>query len=269
MLEYLRSSWDQRALVWRLARREIDSRFRGSLLGVLWAVIVPLVMLSVYSLVFGTVFQSRWPRPDDATMLHQVDFPMILFTGLIVFGIFSDPINRAPTLILENVSYVKKVVFSLEILPVVALINALFTALISSGVLLTVYLILYGIPPMTALLLPLAVAPLILITLGISYVLASLSVFLRDLRHLTAPLTTAVLFLSPVFYSINVLPEAWRWTLYLNPITLAVIYTRDLLFWGKLPSPMQWATYLLAALAVASVGSWWFSRTKKAFADVL
>ncbi|WP_245463053.1 ABC transporter permease [Mesorhizobium sp. M7D.F.Ca.US.005.01.1.1] len=252
-----------------MSRREVEARFRGSFLGVFWAVILPLVMLGVFSLVFGSIFGSRWGRPGAHTEIGEYSYPMILFSGLIIFGIMSEPISRAPSLVLENVSYVKKVVFPLEILPFVALINALITAAISFVVFLAVFIVVYGPPPVTILALPITLLPLVLMTLGIVYFLASLGVFLRDLVHVTAPLTTAIMFLSPLLYPLETLPEQYRPWLYVNPLTTALIQARDVIFWGRLPPLSEWVAYFFASFLFATAGGFWFIRTKKAFADVV
>jgi lipopolysaccharide transport system permease protein len=269
MLTFIRDIWSHRTLIWRLARREIEARFRGSFLGVFWAIIVPLIMLAVFSLVFGTIFQSRWARPENSAVASEYAFPMILFSGLIVFGILSDPLTRAPGLVMENVAYVKKVVFPLEVLPFVALISALVTALISFVVFLAVFVLMYGMPPATIFLLPIVLLPFMLVILGIVYFLASLGVFLRDLRHVMPPLTTAMLFLSPVFYSPDALPGEYRWLLYANPMTSAVTQAREVIFWGRLPDLTEWGAFLVLSLFVAIAGAYWFMRTEKAFADVV
>lgn len=269
MLTFPAGIWSHRHLIWRLAMREVEARFRGSFLGLFWAIIVPLVMLGVFSLVFGTIFQSRWARPEDATAAGAYSFPMILFAGLIVYGIVAEPLNRAPGLVLENVTYVKKIVFPLEVLPVVALISALVTALVSFAAFLAVFVLLYGPPPPTIVLLPAVLLPLVLFALGCVYVLASLGVFLRDLRHVVPLVTTAMLFLSSVFYAPENLPEPYRWLLFLNPVTPAVTYARDVIFWGRLPDPAGWTAGFALSLLVAGAGAYWFMRTEKAFADVV
>jgi len=269
MLTFPAGIWSHRHLIRRLVAREIEARFRGSFLGLFWAIIVPLVMLCVFSLVFGTIFQSRWAQPESASGAAPFSFPMILFIGLIVYGLLAEPLNRAPGLVMENVTYVKKVVFPLEVLPVVALISALVTALVSFAAFLAVFVALYGLPPATILLLPVALLPLVLFVLGCAYVLASLGVFLRDLKQVVPLLTTAMLFLSSVFYAPENVPEQYRWLLFLNPVTPAVTYARDIVFWGRLPDPMGWTVTLLLSLVVASAGAYWFMRTEKAFADVV
>lgn len=257
------------SLIRKLARREFDQRFRGSLLGWFWALIAPLAMLAVFSLVFGSIFGARWARPDSAATQTEFGFPLLLFSGLIVFNFFGETFNRAPGLILENTSYVKKVVFPLEILPVVTLLSSLTTAAISFVAFMVVYVVLHGLPPLTIVLLPLVLLPLALITLGICYFFASLGVFLRDLRHVTPPLSTAMLFLSSVFYDPQTVPESYRWMLYLNPLTPAVNHVRDVLFWGRIPDPLEFAIFLTTATVVFLLGLEWFKRTEKAFADVV
>jgi lipopolysaccharide transport system permease protein len=269
MPTFVNSIWSHRTLIWRLVRREIEARFRGSFLGLFWAIIVPLIMLAVFSLVFGTIFQGRWARPENSAVVSEYAFPMILFAGLIIVGILSDPLVRAPGLVMENVAYVKKVVFPLEVLPFVALISALVTALISFAVFLAVFVMMYGLPPATIFLLPIVLLPLLLIVLGIVYFLASLGVFLRDLRHVMPPLTTAMLFLSPVFYPPEAVPEGYRWLLYANPLTSAVIQAREVIFWGRIPDLTEWSVFLVLSLLVAIAGALWFMRTEKAFADVI
>ncbi|WP_185985346.1 ABC transporter permease [Aureimonas mangrovi] len=255
-------------LTLKLARREFDQRFRGSMLGWFWALIAPLAMLAVFSLVFGVIFQSRWQRPGTE-MQAEFAFPLLLFSGLILFNFFADQFNRAPTLMMENVSYIKKVVFPLEIMPIVSMLTALATAAISFIAFLVIYVIMHGVPPLTILLLPFAVLPLALLSLGISYFLSSLGVFLRDLKHVTPPLSTALLFLSAVFYQPENLPKPYDAIVWMNPLTPAVTYMRDLVFWGRLPDPFAYIAYLLFSMIVFMLGFAWFKRTQKAFADVI
>ncbi len=256
------------SLTIKLAQREFDQRFRGSMLGWFWALIAPLAMLAVFSLVFGIIFQSRWQRPGTEVEAEYA-YPLLLFSGLIMFNFFSDQFNRAPNLVLENVSYVKKVVFPLQVVVVVSMLTSLATAVISFAAFLVIYLVMHGLPPVTILLLPLALLPLAMITMGISYLLASLGVFLRDLKHITPPLSTAILFMSSVFYDPASLPEPYDWLITLNPITPAVDLMRDFVFWGRGPDLVAYSVYLIFAAIVLLIGIAFFSRTKKAFADVI
>ncbi len=264
-LSPLRAAWRHRKLIARLARSELEGRFRGSVLGTAWMAINPLIMLAVYTFVFTVVFQARW----GAAAGSSVDFALLLFSGMILFGVFAECVNRAPTLMLENVSYIKRVVFPLEILPVVVMLTALVNAAVGFIILILFYLTVRGAPPPTALLVPLALAPLCLVTLGASWFLASMGVFLRDIRQMVGVLVTLLMFLSPIFYPLEALPEAFRFWVSLNPLTLILEQSKDLLFWGRLPDPGVWALTLIASWGVAWLGYVWFVKTRKGFADVV
>jgi lipopolysaccharide transport system permease protein len=261
----LAALWEHRLLVLRLARRDLEARYRGSLLGLFWAVLTPLLMMAVYTFVFSVVFQARW----GASSGGKAEFALLLLSGLILFTIFSECLARAPGLMLENVSYIKKVVFPLEILPAVVLAVALVNAAIGFVILELFALVLFGLPPLTTLLFPLILLPLCLVTLGVTWFLASLGVFLRDIRQMIGVLVTMLMFLSPIFYPVSAIPEAYRPVILLNPLTLLLEHTRDALFWGKAPDPLVWLAYTAAAYLVAWLGFAWFQRTRKAFADVV
>ena len=195
-IEMFANLWRHRDLIKASAKREVLGRYRGSFLGVLWSFFNPLFMLAVYTFVFSVVFQARWGGGSGS----KTEFALVLFAGLLVFNLFAECINRAPGLILSNTNYVKKVVFPLEILPFVALLSALFHTLISLGVWLIAYTLFFGIPHLTVFYLPLVLLPFCLFLMGLSWALASLGVFLRDVSQFIGLLTTALMFLSPIFY---------------------------------------------------------------------
>lgn len=259
------SFWCFRGLIIRMAWREIESGYRGSFLGIFWSLLRPLLLLAVYTFVFSVVFEARWKLPVDG----KGHFALILFSGLIVFNIFADCINRAPVLILENPTFVKKVVFPLEILPWVTMIVALFNAVMSLGVLFVIYIVLLGIPPWTAILVPVVVFPLIPLILGLSWFLASVGVFIRDLKQICGVITMMLLFLSPIFYPLSAIPVNLRQYILLNPLTMILEETRAVLFTGTLPDWRLWLGYTLVAWLVAWLGLAWFSKTRKGFADVV
>ena len=188
---------------------------------------------------------------------------------MIIHGLFAECVNRAPGLILSNVNYVKKVIFPLEILPWVALGSALFHSFVSIVVLLGAYLILNAHIPWTAILFPLLILPLILVTMGFAWFLAAMGVFLRDVGQTTGILTTVMLFLSPVFYPLSNLPEGYRNLLLINPLTFIIQQAREVLIWGRLPDWFGLAVYCFASVVIAWSGFWWFQRSRKGFADVL
>ncbi|MBS0157027.1 MAG: ABC transporter permease [Nitrospira sp.] len=254
--------WD---LIRQLTRREIASRYRGSLLGILWAFLHPMVMLTVYTLVFQGAFGMRWGQEGESAL----DFGLLLFSGLIVHALFAESIHRAPYLIVNHSNYVKKIVFPLEILAWTYLGSALFHAAVSALVLIVVYGLLHHGLHWTMLLLPLLLLPLSLVTLGMSWFLASAGVFVRDIGQASGPLTTVMLFLSPVFYPAAAFPESYRVLLYANPLTFLITQAQDLLIWGKAPSWVGIALYWAGSYLVAWCGLLWFLKTRKAFADVL
>ena len=194
---------------------------------------------------------------------------MVLFVGMIVLSLFSEVVNRAPGLILSNVNYVKKVVFPLEILPVVSTGAASFHSLVSLGVLLAAFAIFNGYLQWTALFIPLVLLPLVIVTLGLSWMLASLGVFLRDVGQTVVILTTVLTFLSPVFYPVTAVPEQFRPWLMANPLTFIIEQAREVLIWGHPPNGWGLCLYTLAATLFAWVGYAWFQKTRKGFADVL
>ena len=261
----LGSTWSHRGLIRALVRREVVGRYRGSILGILWSFFNPILMLAVYTFVFSVVFKARWSGGSDS----KTEFALVLFSGLIVFNLFAECINRAPNLILSNVNYVKKVVFPLEILPMVALGSAMFHALVSLAVWMLAYLCLFGLPHATVLLLPLVLLPLLLFVMGLSWALASLGVYLRDVSQVIGIVTTVLMFLSPIFYSTSTLPEQYQILFLLNPMTLVIEQARDVLFWGKVPNLTYLAVYLLGSGSIACLGFAWFQKTRKGFADVL
>ncbi len=224
-------------------------------------------MLATYSFAFGTVFGAKWGAAGNAN--SGVPYSLAIFSGLMLAIFFMELLGRSPGLILENVSYVKKVVFPLEIIPAVALGSALVTTAITFVVFLVFYVFSIGIPPLTILLVPLEILPLLLLSLGLSYVLASLGVFLRDIGQIVPPLTTALMLTSTTFFHLDALPPEWQTVVLFNPLAIPIIGFRDLVFEGKLPNIGLWTAHFAVSLLIFAAGSFWFYRTKRAFADVL
>lgn len=259
------SLWRNRELIQALIQREVIGRYRGSVLGIFWSFFHPMFMLAVYTFVFSVVFQARWGETDGS----RAEFALVLFAGLIVFNFFAECINRAPVLILANTNYVKKVIFPLEILPWVAIGSALFHGLISLLVWLIFYMLLFGLPSIIALLLPIVALPLIFLTAGVSWFLAALGVYLRDVSQIITIFTTILMFLSPIFYPASALPEKARVFLLLNPLAPALEQIRGVLIWNESPNWLYWGIYFAISIVVAWIGFAWFQKTRKGFADVL
>ena len=260
--------WRHRHLMRQITAREITQRYRGSYLGILWSFIIPLLMMAVYTFVFSVVFKARW-RSDATTESSMGEFALTLFAGLTAFNVFAEVVNRAPALILGVPNYVKKVVFPLEILPVVATASAVINSFISAGLVVIGSLLLLHKVPATLLLLPLAYLPLIFLTLGMGWFLASLGVYIRDVAQIIGVGVQILFFISPVFYPISAVPAAIRPILQLNPLTPILESFRQVLLWGE---PLHWGAWLAwtaGTFAFALFGYAWFASTKKGFADVM
>jgi len=259
------SLWLNRSLIKVLVIREVAGRYRGSILGIFWSFFNPVFMLAVYTFVFSVVFKARWGLVNES----RAEFSLILFAGLLIFNLFAECLNRAPSLILANTNYVKKVVFPLEILPWVAFGAALFHALVSLTVWLFFSFWVIGVPHATILLFPLIVVPLALLIMGFTWFLASLGVFLRDVSQIVGVITTVLMFLTPIFYPVAAIPEKYRLFLILNPLTFIVEQTRVLLIFGSEPAWGGLAFLIFVAFFVAWLGFVWFQKTRKGFADVV
>ena len=260
------SLWQHRDLIMQMTRREVVGRYRGSIMGLAWSFFNPILMLVVYTFVFSVVFKARWGMGVEES---QTGFAIMLFMGMIVYGLFAEMVNRAPGLILSNANYVKKVVFPLEILPVVGMGAALFHTLISLGVLLAAILLINGSMVWTAIFFPLVISPLLIATLGVAWFLASLGVFVRDVGQTVGIFTTVMMFISPVFYPVSALPEKFQVWLMLNPLTFVIEQSRAVMIIGNQPDWAGLGVYAVASLGVAWAGYCWFQKTRKGFADVL
>lgn len=254
-----------RQLIARMIKREVIGRYKGSVLGLAWSFLNPLILLTVYTFVFSVVFKARWHTGSDS----ETEFALALFVGMIAHGLMADCINRAPGLILSNVSYVKTVIFPLEILPWITMGAALFHSLVSLVVWSLFFVVVNKFFHWTAVFLPLVFLPLILISMGLAWLLASLGVFFRDIGQITGVFTTVLLFVSPVLYPVARLPERYQIILYANPLTFIIEQSRAVLIQGELPNWPGLASIFLISLIVAWLGFAWFQKTRRGFADVL
>ena len=266
LLSLGKSLLQHRELILQMTKREVVGRYKGSIMGLAWSFFNPILMLTVYSFVFSVVFKARWGLGDGESKTH---FAVVLFVGMIVHGLLAEVLNRAPGLIIGNVNYVKKVVFPLEILPVISMGAALFHSLISLVVLLIALIILDGNLHWTAVFIPLVLLPLVILTLGLAWMLASLGVFIRDIGQTIGIITTVMLFMAPVFFPLSAMPEKYHPLIMANPLTFIIEQAREVLIFGHLPYWFGLGLYMLVASVVAWAGFTWFQKTRKGFADVL
>lgn len=267
LISLAKSLWRNRQLIMQMSKREVVGRYKGSAMGMAWSFFNPVFMLVVYTFVFSEIFKSRWSGAGANDSKTQ--FAIVLFVGMIVLNLFSEVINRAPGLIIFNVNYVKKVIFPIEVLPVIAMVAALFHSVISIGVLLVAFVVFNGYMHWTLFFTPLILMPLVILTVGLAWILASFGVFLRDVGQTVGIITTVLMFLSPVFYPINAVPEKFRPFILANPLTFIIEQMREAIIFGQSPNWLGLSIYTLIATLVAWLGYAWFQKTRKGFADVL
>lgn len=254
-----------RSLTLELARRDVLGRYRGASFGLLWSLISPFLMLMVYSFAFGFVMKARWPQGAESGTHYSI----ILFVGLIVHGFFAECLNRSPHLITGNVNFVKRVIFPLEILPWPMVVSALFHTFMNFLVFLALHLALDDTVAWTTVFLPIVMLPLVVFTLGVSWLLAALGVYLRDIGQITGVLATAMLFLSTAMFPVDALPERYRWLLMLNPLTFIIDQAREVALWGRTPNWTGLGIYTLCAALFLYFGYGVFRLTRRGFADVI
>lgn len=259
------SVWRNRELIFNLTERQLLGRYQGSIFSAFWPFLIPVVMLSIYTFIFSEVFKARWELSSNS----RVEFALILYLGLIIFNIFSDCVSSAPNLIVSHANYVNRVIFPLEILPIITLGVALFNALISLSLWCIVHIVFIGLPPPTIIFLPIVIFPLILFSLGMCWILAAMGVYIRDISQIIGILIPALLFLSPIFYPVNSIPLQYQFLFKLNPLTPTIEQMRNIMMWSISPDFELQFYYLTAAFLLAWFGFYVFQRLRRGFADVL
>lgn len=252
-----------RQLFARLVPRDIQSRYMGSAFGLIWSMATPILLLLNYWFFLGVVLKAKWGIEGAG------DYPLMLFSGIVVYQFFAEVLGRAPGLIISHAAYVRKVVFPVELLSWVTVATALFHLAVNFAILLIAQLVLRHELPLTWLWLPILLVPLVLLTVGISWLVSSLSVYLRDIAQVVPLVLTFLMFLSPIFYPMDIMPSKYRTWLALNPLTPMIEQVRAVTIHGHAPDALTLGIQFLVAAAVAMGGYWWFARTKKGFADVL
>ena len=259
--------WTHRNLLAQIFRRSLATRYKGATLGLVWTIAYPLMMLSVYTFVFGVIFKPQWGNMTSGS--EQIFFPLFLFAGLSVYNIFSESVGSSPSLILNNPSYVKKVVFPLELLPMCHVLTAFCFGSVWIALMLLGITWLGGTISIYVLFLPFPLFTLLLLTMGLSFILSSLGVYLRDAQHLVTIVIQIFSFISPIFYPLSSVPAKLRWILLGNPLTYIIEQVREICLYGRM---FDWTVYFyttLAALLFFQLGLVWFIKTKKGFADVI
>lgn len=254
-----------RFLLRQLVRKGVATTYQGSMMGVAWIVVRPLLTLAIYGFCFGVVFQGRFFRQTGGSL----EFAMVLFVGLTIFSMLSEMLAVAPSLVAGNANFVKRVVFPLDLLVPAQLGSALVQMTMSAAVFLAVRAFLDPALGWAALSVPILIVPYVMLTLGLAWFLASLGVFVRDLQQVMPLAITGLMFLSPLFYPVSAVPPVLRSTIYLNPLTFILESARNALFRNEWPDPIGLFVYFVVAAFIMWLGWAWFEKTKKGFADVL
>lgn len=256
-------------LILELSKRDILSSYKGTIVGIAWTLINSLVMLAIYTFLFSFIFKTRWSGEAIGESDSMVCFSMVLFSGLIIYNFFIEILTRSPLIIIGNVNFVKKLVFPLHILAYVVIFRALFNFCINFFVLIVGNLIISGNFHVTSLLFPFILLPLIFYSLGIVWLVSSLGVYLRDITYIIQSLTTCLLFLSPVFFPITVVPEKIRFLMYLNPLTIFIEQFRKIFIYGHNIQGYGLLVHLVLGFSVMYFGYFVFANLRKGFADVI
>ncbi len=266
-VRFIQHFMGHRYLLKQFLVREIEAKYKGSALGLFWALITPLVMMLVYTFVFTAIFNAKWDKPDGPS--STADYSLMLFTGFIAYNCFAESVLKAPLLVVGFPNLVKKVVFPIEIMPVSVVGSLLVHTLCSLVILFAGIFIIQGTLHWTALWLPLCYIPLIALSLGVSWLVASLGVFLPDINQFVTVAMQLIFFLTPIVYPITMPPEAVRPLLYMNPLTSIIENFRAILVTGTDPNWWSLSLVTIVCLAIMLLGYAFFMKSKRAFADVI
>jgi lipopolysaccharide transport system permease protein len=255
---------EHRGLIRSMVRRDLTSRYKGSVMGLAWAIVTPAVMIGIFTLIFSGIFGARF-----GTEGGHLGFAIYLFCGMLPWIAFSDGVQRAATAIPENVNLVKRVVFPVEALPVNVALSGIVQQLIGTTVLLVASGVFLHRLPLTIGLMPVLLIPQLLATIGLGWLMASLGVFIRDMPQFNQLFFSTWMYLTPILYPESQIPPKYQWMIQFNPMAPLVRSYRRVLLEGKAPDWHGLGVTMLFALICFGLGYWWFERTKKAFADVL
>ena len=258
--------WGNRDLLWQMTRRNVEQRYRGSLLGLIWSFVQPLMMLTVYTFVFSVVFKAKWGVSVDG---GKGSFAVIMFCGMTMYNLFSEAVMTSCLSVVNNQNLVKKVIFPLEILPIVCVLTTYILGIPWFLLLFAGSYFILDFIGVTMLLMPIVLLPLVVFSTGLSYIVAALGVYVRDTQYALGIVLQILFFATPIFYPTSAVPENLRWILSWNPLTVFIEQARNVFLYGKLPDWTFLGLATLVSLVVLQVGIFFFARTKKGFADVI
>ena len=265
------SLWRHRGLLWQFAKRYVHARHKGSYLGIAWQVLTPLLMLTLYTFVFGILLHGRFGVIANET---SADYALGIFLGFMLYGLVADCMGAAPNCINDNSNLVKKVRFPLEVLPAAMALSAFYSFLISMALFVVGYAFFGPTPTWNVFWFPVILTPFLLMSLGLAWLIGALGVYFRDVQNAMTFVTTALFYVSGIFFSASsatagtkarVALDVLRW----NPIFLGIDLSRDVTLWGKSPDLGELMYLYVVCAAVFVLGYAAFTRLKAGFADVI
>jgi lipopolysaccharide transport system permease protein len=251
-------------LIKSFAKRELLGRYKGSALGIAWAVLTPVVMIAIFTFIFAGIFGARFGTSDS-----HWDYALYLFCALLPWSMFQESVQQSANTIVVHSNLVKRVVFPLETLPAAHVFAALGNQLFATIALLVATIIVRQRLDLTVLWLPALLIPQLLFALGAAWLVASLGVFLRDITQGITLLLMAWMYLTPIIYPESIVPERFRALINFNPFTSLVRSYRRIFLDGAAPDWRGLVYFTALAFILFLFGYWWFARTRKSFADVI
>jgi lipopolysaccharide transport system permease protein len=251
-------------LVWSLTKRELAARYKGSTLGILWAIVTPIVMIVIFTIIFAGIFKAKFGTTDS-----QWDFALYLFCGLLPWNAFQEALTFSSNIVVTRANLVKRVVFPLETLPLAQTLAAIINQLLGTIALLLAIIAIRHELHLTLIYLPLLLIPQFLVTVGAAWLLASLGVFIRDIVQGTTLVLMAWMYLTPIIYPETIVPRVYRPIIEINPFSALIRSYRRVLIDGTPPDWSGLVYFLGFGIVVFVIGYWWFARSRKNFADVV
>lgn len=251
-------------LILSLTKRELSARYRGSALGIVWALLTPLVMITIFTIIFSGIFKAKFGANNS-----QWDYALYLYCGLLPWNAFQESLQLSSTTIVAHANLVKRVVFPLETLPVSLSLATVTNQMFGTLVLVLAAILLRRELHATLLFLPLILTVQLIATFGFAWLVASLGVFVRDIVQGITLALMAWMYLTPIIYPESLVPEKYRKLVNLNPFTPLVRSYRQVILDGTPPDWPGLAYFSAFAVVFFLFGYWWFARTRKNFADVI
>lgn len=256
--------YNYRGLIWNFVKRDISSKYAGSLLGLYWSVINPVIILVVYFVVFGYFLKARLPGNDNIW-----DFALYFSAGFLPWAAFNESVMRASSSIVSNKNYIKKVPFPSEIFPIYTILSESVNLLIGLAIFMILFIVLKGMPSIYIVFLPLGIVLQMMFTLSLSLIFSSATVFFRDTPQILGSLFMIWFWGTPIIYAVNVIPESVRWIVSLNPAYYMLEIYRDMLLYGKFPELNTLLPFLLFSIIFLFFSTAIFKKTKRGFSELL